>query len=425
MMKGTLILYAILFVFIVGPANVYADMHELEKKVEFLLEQNKALSHKLHEVQKELAELKKTKEASKNEAIKSDDKEFGVFPNSKIAISGLLEFGGAWQHEEFKDGYSESESDLAMTTVELHVDATVGDWFSAESTLLYEDPTFEDDETSLDLDTATIRIGNAERSPLYLMAGVMYVPFGALFEHFPDDPLIDAPLTLSLGETREKAILVGFERSGVSMAAYFFNGDVDERGYEDHIEDFGFDINYSYKLLLGQHERYVKGTKFEIEPENCINFLAGVSYISNLADSDGLTEAIGSEVIDYIPGFAAYLRTEYCGYFFEAEYMVALDAFDMSELSSGKSGAKPSVWNFEVGFNYNWWRNLEVALKYAGSDEAEGLGFPKSRYGINFNQELFDGVTASVGYIHDNYDKDDVDSRDDRELLFGQLAVEF
>ena len=403
-----------------------ANTSDLEKKVEMLIQQNQELSQKLLEVQQELAELKKSKTATQKintQELQTESKENSWTP--QIQISGLLEFGGAWQDVEDKHGDSESESDLAMTTVELHVDATVGEWISAESTLLYEDPTFENDETSLDLDTATIRLGNTEKSPFYLVGGVMYVPFGALFEHFPDDPLIDAPLTLALGETREKALLAGFERSGLSLSAYLFNGDVEEKGQEDHIENFGFDAHYSYKLILGPHERYVKGTKFELEPENCINFLAGISYISNIADSDGLTDIIGTEIDDYVDGFATYFRTEYCGYFFEAEYMTALDNFSSAELGLGVKKAKPSVWNFEAGFNYNWWKNLEIAIKYAGSDEAEALGFPQSRYGINFNQELFNGVTGSLGYIHDNYDNNDIEDRDNRDLLFWQLAVEF
>ncbi len=407
-----------------------AELSELEKKVEMLIQQNQALSQKLREVEQELAELKGMKKASKSEEIKkkivSDNKNEPAsrqYPN--IQISGLLEFGGAWQDVERRDGKEESESDLAMTTVELHVDAGVGDWISAESTLLYEDPTFADDETSVDLDTATVRLGNKERFPVYLMAGVMYVPFGALFEHFPDDPLIDAPLTLGFGETREKAVLAGLDQSGFSFSAYLFNGDVEEKDQEDHIKDFGLDLNYSYRLLLGPHERYVKGTKFEPIPENCINLLAGISYISNIADSDGLTDAVGSEIEDSVSGFAAYFSSEYCGYFFEAEYMSALDKFSSRELTSGGSGARPSVWNFEAGFNYNWWKRLEVAFKYAGSNEAEGLGFPQGRYGINFNQELLEGVTASLGFIHDDYDKHDAEGRDERELVYWQLAVEF
>jgi hypothetical protein len=84
------------------------------------------------------------------------------------------------------------------------------------------------------------------------------------------------------------------------------------------------------------------------------------------------------------------------------------------------------VWNFEMGYNYNWWRNLEIALQYAGSNDCYHLGFPRDRYGINFNQEIFDNTILSVGYLYDEYDDDGTDEeRNQRDLVFGQLAVRF
>jgi len=56
--------------------------------------------------------------------------------------------------------------------------------------------------------------------------------------------------------------------------------------------------------------------------------------------------------------------------------------------------------------------------------------FPKSRLGICLNQELFEGVIASFGYLHDEYDNHD--SGDDpyyvpdkKDFLFWQIAAEF
>ena len=77
--------------------------------------------------------------------------------------------------------------------------------------------------------------------------------------------------------------------------------------------------------------------------------------------------------------------------------------------------------------NYDWWRNLEVAFKYAGSDEAEGLGIPQTRYGVALNQEIFDNTILSMGYLHDTFDDDLLDNgtKDTRHSLFTQIAVEF
>lgn len=327
----------------------------------------------------------------------------------RIQLSGLIEFGGAWKDVDNRDGTDDEQSDLALTTVELTAGAEINEWVNVEATLLYEDPTFDNAETSVDLDAATLTIGNTEQYPLYFSAGAMYVPFGALLTHFPDDPLIDVPLTVVLGETREKAALVGVEHKGFSVSAYVFNGDMDETGKENQIESYGFDANYA------------------LDDEKGTEILVGGSYISNIADSETLTDAVGASIAEYVGGFDCYLHVGYAPFFFDAEYMTATDSFEASELATGAAatGAEPAVWNFEVGYNLDWGKNLEIAVKYAGSDETDTLGFPEERYGIAFNQDIFDGVVASLAYIHDEYDDNDTDSRDERSVVFGQIAIEF
>lgn len=327
-----------------------------------------------------------------------------------IRIGGLIEVGAAWQDVEYQDGSSKDDSDLCLTTVELGIEAEVNEWVNAGALLLYEDPTSfegEDDETSVDLDEAWVTIGNTEAYPLYFSAGKMYVPFGALLTHFPDDPLIDQPLTLVLGETSEKAALLGVEHQGFAASGYLFNGDVDEAGEDNHIESYGFDANYSF------------------DDEEGFDLLVGVSYLSNIADSDGLSEEI-DEVEDYVGGFDAYLHVGYADFFVDVEYMTATDDFDPTELATGDGdGAEPAVWNVEVGYNWDWGRNLEIALKYAGSDESEHLGFPEDRYGICLNQEIFESVIVSLAYLNDDFEDDDIDGRDDRDVVYSQIAIEF
>jgi len=155
--------------------------------------------------------------------------------------------------------------------------------------------------------------------------------------------------------------------------------------------------------------------------------LIGTSYISNIADSDGLTDHISGnvdELEDYVDGLAAYLRLGYNDFFFDAEYMTALDEFQTAELG-GIGRDEPSVWNIEAGYNWNWGKNLEIVFKYAGSDETEALGFPEERYGIGFNQEIFEGVTVSVACFIDEFHGGDANDNDDGNTVFGQIAVEF
>jgi len=333
---------------------------------------------------------------------------------SKIHFSGLIEVGAAWQDVEYEDGSSEDASDLCLTTFELEAEAEVNHWVSAAALMLYEDATSfhgGNDESSLDIEEATVTIGNTEEYPAYVTAGKMVVPFGALLTHFPDDPLMDVPVTLVMGETIEKAVLVGVECPlGFSASGYVFNGDVDEEGQENQIESYGFDVQYATEDLNG------------------VELLIGASYISNLAESDGLEEHLeeafehhGVEGIEeYVAGFDAYFHAGFDAFFVDAEYMTALDEFEHHELAANGEGAEPSVWNVEAGYNLNWGKNLEIVLKLAGSDEAGALEIPEDRFGLCLNQEIWEGVVGSLAYLHDEYESDD-----ERDVLYGQIAIEF
>ncbi|HHP7234104.1 MAG TPA: LbtU family siderophore porin [Desulfobacterales bacterium] len=324
---------------------------------------------------------------------------------------GLLIEAGAVYRDENEAG--EAESDFALTTVEFGIAAVINEWVTGEVVLLFEDPTFDDEDSDFNVDVGSITVGNTTRYPLYATIGMIYVPYGALLTHFPDDPLIDSPVTLTFGEINEKALLVGFETGGFGLAAYAFNGDVEEDGDdENQIDSYGLDANYTYE-----------------READALMLMVGASYLSNLADTDGISDALPSDKLqDTVAGWAAYFSSGWGRFFFEAEYMAALDDFDTAELATdGGAGAEPAVWNIEAGFNYDWWRNLEVAFKYAGSDEAEGLGIPGTRFGVALNQEIFDNTVLSMGYLNDEFDANLLDNgnEDKRQTLFSQIAIEF
>ena len=395
--------------------NSLAGGGDLDQQVQELIQQNQALTDRLMGVEQQLSGMKAVPEPAHAGA-----KSVLGHIEDTIHIHGLLEFGAAYHSTDMNNGSGshQHDSDISMTTVELGIGAEVNDWVSAEMILLYEDPSGAIQiydgvrgETNFDVDEAIITIANPDVTPAFLEAGKMFVPFGALLTHFPDDPGIDAPLTLLMGETNEKALLIGAELEGFTFCGYVFNGDVEEKGDSDEnvIESYGFDANYA----------------FDDETQD-MDLLVGASYISNITDSDWIYEVLhhhGHEIDDYAGAAAVYLHFGYQGLFFEAEYMAATDHVDTEITDEGK----PTVWNFEAGYNYNWWRNLEIALKYSGSDDCGFLGLPRDRYGINFNQEIFDNTVLSVGYLYDEYEGGDQDQldRNTRDLVFTQLAVEF
>ncbi|MFV9691478.1 MAG: LbtU family siderophore porin [Desulfobacteria bacterium] len=344
------------------------------------------------------------------EAIAADPKEEikdeGAGWAQRFTIGGLIEFGGVWQDVNMSSGSNTNKSDLCLTTLELAVEAEVTEWINVEAILLYEDPTFGE-ETGLDVDEATITIGNTEKSGFYVTGGKMYVPFGALLTSFPDDPLVHAPLTALMGETNEKALLAGLGLGGFTLSAYCFNGDEDEAGKDNKVESYGFDANFQMEFL---------------------DLLVGASYISNIADSDGLSiiadpDGSGNPMWkDYVAGYDVYGHMELGPFFIDAEYMAALDKFELFEGEDAfEEGKKASVWNLEAGFG----EETQIVAKYAGSDKAANLGYPKTRYGLCLNQQIHEGVVASVAYLYDDYFNEDRYNRKDSNLFCAQMAVEF
>ena len=329
--------------------------------------------------------------------------------------AGLVLRSGAVYQDVSENGTS--RSDIALPSAELGISAKVNEYVSAEIVYLYEDPPFEED-SGLGMDSGFVTLSGGEDCPGHISLGKMYVPYGALMTHFPGDPLTSVPVTLTLGEISEEALLAGYDKefsigsnSGrLSLSGYTFNGDIRSSDRENSIDDFGADAS------------------FTLDTGNDASIKVGGSYISNLADTDGITETLGSndEINSLVDGASAYFSSNFRNVFLDAEYMAALDDFKASEIkdSNGK-GAEPSVWNIETGFNYNWGRNLEVALKYAGSDQSSALDIPETRYGITFNQEIFERTILSLGALYDEFEEERFfDAEDSRSTLFSQLKIE-
>ncbi len=403
-------------------------------KIIYGAESNKDLSAKVEAMEKmlielrgqlkQLAETDKTEQKEELQALIRDEVR-GLVPREDYWTEKAQELGEKGPIDKFNFGLliesgvvdrdqnanGEDENDISLTTVSLSIEAIVNKWVSGETNFLYEDPGFSDDDASLDVEEGFITIGNLDEFPFYAKVGNFYVPYGAVLTHFPDDPLMDVPVTLAFGELNERALLAGFEKWGLSLSAYVFNGSVEKKFDDaDAIDSFGFDANYTY----------------ESEP-NELAIQVGASYLSNLADTNGISGVVPGTLERLVDGWAAYLSSSWGKFFLDAEYMGALDEFRSGELADKNNmEAEPSVWNIEFGLNHDWWRNLEVAFKIAGSDEAENLSIPETRFGVVLNQEIFDNTIWSAGYLNDDFEKDifDNSTEDQRSTLFTQIAIE-
>lgn len=318
----------------------------------------------------------------------------------RISISGAIEAEAGYAQINYDDPNTDDvdESDIVLATVELGVDAQIHDHISGHVLLLWG----EDDTDPLDVDEGFITFDGKDKLPMYLKAGKFYLPFGNFESH-----MITDPVTLELGETNQSAVQVGFVNHWIDGSIAIFNGDVNERGEDEAIDSFAAGIQIS-------------------PPEGTIanvGLTAGMSYISNMADSDALGEEIvdpDGEIESHVAALSVFINVSFAETFFlKTEYTTALDAFEAGDLTiTAGSEIEPSALNIE--FAYVPLENLEVAVRYAQTDDVNGGVFPESQYGISAAYGLFESTTVAVEYL-----KNDYENNDDASVITTQLAIEF
>ncbi|RLB17744.1 MAG: hypothetical protein DRG63_03340 [Deltaproteobacteria bacterium] len=314
----------------------------------------------------------------------------------RLNFSGTIEVEANYEKMDYDDpGTKDTESgDIVLATAELDVDADIAKHVQGHIAFLWE----EDETEPVDIDEGFITIDMGNILPLYVAGGKMYVPFGYYESHFISDPI-----TNTIGETNQSAIKLGFSNDWIEICGAFFNGDVDETGDDDQIDGFAGSIKWS-------------------APEGMfpdLGIVAGLSYISNIGDSDGLEEELPSSIRRHVEGLGAFLSLSLKEkYFVEMEYIGAMDKFGAGELSfDGGKRAKPQAWNVEFAFAPI--KKLELALRYEGSNDL-GDYEPELQCGLAIIYSLFENTSLSVEYLHGKFENDDK-----RDLVTGQLAVEF
>jgi len=294
-----------------------------------------------------------------------------------LRFHGLLELEGNWEKPEGGD----ETSDLTLATAQVQLAVEINENIGGHVVFLYEEVEGEDDTVEVDealihlthpFDVAGGRIG--------IYGGKMYVPFGMFNSHFVSDPL-----TLELGETNDTALYFDYLWGDlVEFKTGFFNGEVDTLGDNNSIDSFVAAV--------------------EVTPAEGLSF--GISYLSDLAESDG--ELVSGDLPDdsyrsSVAGGAAYLSASYGILTFEAEYLTALKDFDRALVEanlaldepSGLSGRRPRAWNLELALApaEGW----EVAVK---AEQARDFMDDVRRHGIVVAHGIFRNTSLALEYLH-------------------------
>jgi len=350
------------------------------------------------ELEQEIKALKEKLEKDKGstiDALKSI--------NELIGISGCIEIEAG----QIKGYDNEDESDITLATVELGIDVDLNDWITGHILLLWE----EDDTEPVDLDEGTITLGNLDKFPLYLTAGKMYVPFGNF-----ESSMISDPLTLEIAETRESALLVGFEQEGFYASVYAFNGNIDEDGDDNEVKCYGANAGYGFE-------------------NDDMGLDIGIGWMNSIADSDSIGDALADEnatLDDYEAGIAAHAVLTVGHLCLIGEYIAALDDIDYNvyddsgAFSGSDSMDKPKAWNIEAGYTMDvQGKETTFAIAYQGTDDMWGA-LPEKRYLVSAGVALAENVGLAVEYAHDeDYDEDEEGTDDDAQTITIQLSLEF
>ncbi|WP_432822103.1 LbtU family siderophore porin [Trichloromonas sp.] len=368
-------LIALISLFIPGLA-LAADADEmvaLKKRVEILEQRNAELYHDL---------------AEKKDAGRS------TWISDHLSISGLLEVEAATERQRFKNGNTDSTSDLILATAQLGLGIAVNESIGGDLILLFEEDEEGDDRVVVD--EAAVNLGSGAWSG---RIGRQYLPFGHFHSHFINDPL-----TLELGETRETALLAGYDGGSWSLSAFAFNGQADRDGGENHLDDFGL------SLSLTPHE----------------NMEFGVSYLSDLADSDA---QLADDYRKRVGGWSAYAEGVTGPLKLSGEILGADRRFAAADLDADGNGKgdRPLAWNLEAATDLS--ETVEIALRLEGSRELAET--PETQYGAAISWSPYPHVSLSLEYLRGEYDRrfaalDAADSpMQTRDLVSSQLAIEF
>lgn len=306
-------------------------------------------------------------------------KEAGLMKEIAPGISwgGLVEVGTT---------YTDSDESLSLdlVTAQINVDGVVSDNVTAGIVLLFEESSGEGDLT---VDEATVALNELLASDLYIIGGLMTLPFGTYATHFIDDTL-----GLGIGETSEAALQLLYQDDMFSVSGTVFNADVMETGEDDTIDDF---------VIAGS-----------VTPVENLTFTA--SYTSNIVAGGMSDDVVDTGLSDRSAGLAAAVAYINGCFQVDVEYVAAIDSIENADLSEGATGdMTPWAANVEVAYCVPNW---EIAVKYEAADDA----FIESRVGVAASKFIADNTVLTVQYLHS-----EMEGGGDDDSAGALLGVEF
>lgn len=382
---------------VAGPGIAKADpsIDELRRLIEVQQQQINQMRSAMETTRRGVEAAAKKADAAQMEAA-----------TAKPSFLDRLTIGGVAEVEitETETFARASNSDITLSTVEVFFDANLHKYLNTHIQFIYED----DGTETVGFDEGTFTLGNTEEFPLYLSGGKWPLPFGS--GSF-DTAMSSDPLTKSLGELKEAALLVGGTYEGATLEGYFYNGDTQRGGEGDQIDQFGINLGYGTEI---------SGVTFNV---------AG-GYLNNMADTDGLTSGLGANTTalnDYVGGVEIHGDVAYQGFEARGGYMTAAESFQTGELAFNGQGAKPVAWFVEGAYTMPiMGKDTTFAATVQGTKEALALGLPELRVGGAVTVGIVEHFAVTAEYLHDeDYGTSDGGTGNSGHTATLKLAAEF
>ncbi len=271
-----------------------------------------------------------------------------------------------------------------LSNIKLNTDLRLDEWNRFHSVLIYNTaPTPINPE--LYFDEAYLQTKNIKRSPWYLQLGRKWLTFG----NYKND-LIYKPFTKALGQTREYAVIAGYENKVyANMSAFFPYTHVRSAALP-----FAYNVNTGVKDQQGR-----------------FSYDAGVSYLCSMTDTQalqfnkGFGGLLGRSVYHAVPAAAAYLNLQDENWNTYLTYVTALHPFNRNVMSFQNVGARPGAFSIQSGYNFNLHGTRFKAIGfYDNSFQALALLLPKRRIGAEINVYPTPYMDVQLQYSRDyNY----------------------
>jgi hypothetical protein len=218
--------------------------------------------------------------------------------------------------------------------------------------------------------------------------------------------MVTSPLTKSLGRTKARAVLAGYqgqESNAFYTAVYAFKGD-SHSSATSRINNGGVNIGYRFDV-----------------PCPDFNGDIGAGYIGNIADSVGMQNTGNQPQFNGFAGPTPYgfekivhrvpalnvrgIVTLGTSINLIAEYVGATTAFNPNDLTINAKGARPWATNAEAAYTFEIFaKPSSLGVGYGQARQALAIGLPERRISAVFNTSIWHNTIQSLEFRHDiNY----------------------